>query len=74
MSATKKSKAMDNVVMGAVWYVAFMIAGAAVLLGIDAIGHFIAWTPYTEFPWKLLRIGVAGGFTVMTLVIVLSVF
>jgi hypothetical protein len=65
--ATQKSSPGETAIVIVLIYLIAMAIGAALVLGVDAIVHFVAWKPYVEFPWFLLRVGVATGVVVISI-------
>lgn len=70
----QKPSAGETLLFVVLVYVIGMVGGIMLALGLDAIRHFLIWTPYAEFPWQLLRMGVVGGGFVSTLFLVFCLF
>ena len=52
-------------------YARCIAIGAIIMLALDALGHFYDRKPYTDFPWRHLRMGMTYGVLAATAVVVI---
>jgi putative flippase GtrA len=69
MAKTRDDQSLaDRIVPATAVATMLMVAPIVLILGLQALLHFVFWEPYEGFPWFELRVAAAIGF-VLNLVI-----